>query len=99
MLIGIEIGGTRRQLVVGDERGVIADRRRIAVDAGAGAEGVRAQIVAALPELIAKWRPTAVGVGYGGPIDWRAGRVCCSFQVPGWDDFPLRDWVKKITGL
>ena len=44
-------------------------------------------------------KPSAISVGYGGPVDWSSGRICNSFQIKGWDDFPLRDWLAKVSGL
>ena len=97
--LGIEIGGTKLQLVAGNERGVISDRRRFTVDRRVGGEGIRAQIAGALPELMALHGPAAIGVGFGGPVDWQTGRICCSHQIPGWHDFELGDWLHSRTGL
>jgi glucokinase len=36
-------------------------------------------------------RPTAVGVSFGGPVDYAAGRVRLSHHVEGWQGVPLRD--------
>jgi glucokinase len=97
--VGIEIGGTKLQLVLGDGAGRIRERRRLAVDAAEGGEGIRRQISGALPGLLAAGSVRAVGVGFGGPVDWRTGRVCCSHQVKGWHDFPLGEWLATETGL
>ena len=97
--IGIEIGGTKLQVVAGNAHGQIMDRRRLAVDSAAGGEGIRRQIAEVLPELKATHHPVAVGVGFGGPVDWRTGRICCSHQVEGWHDFPLGDWLARESGL
>lgn len=98
-LIGIEIGGTKLQLVVGTASGQIQLRRRIAVDRAGGGAGIRAQIAAALPELLATQQPAAVGVGFGGPVDWRTGGIECSHQIAGWAGFPLGEWLHGLTGL
>ncbi len=98
-LLGIEIGGTKLQLAAGDSHGVIHHRVRLSVDRAAGAEGIRAQIAAALPELIARGNPSAIGVGYGGPVDWRTGKIACSHHIAGWSDFPLAAWLSECSGL
>ena len=95
---GIEIGGTKLQLVLGDESGVIQQRRRFAVECARGAAGIRRQIQEALPELLAGTRPEAIGVGFGGPVDWRTGRICRSHHIEGWSDFDLWGWLNKLTG-
>lgn len=97
--LAIEIGGTKLQVVAGTGNGDILTRRRFDVDRAAGGEGIRAQVSSALPELIAKWRPLAVGCGYGGPVDWKTGRINRSHHVPGWKEFPLGDWLRERSGL
>ena len=39
-----------------------------------------------------------MGVGFGGPIDWRTGRIECSHQIAGWAEFPLGDWLREDEG-
>jgi glucokinase len=99
MNLGIEIGGTKLQIVVGDASAKIIERRRLIVDRAKGGAGIREQIQATLAELIPALRPDALGVGFGGPVDWRRGRICCSHQIEGWVDFKLGDWLQSISGL
>jgi len=56
-LLGIEIGGTKLQLVAGDETGAILEWQRFTVDPAKGAAGIRAQMESALGTLLAQWRP------------------------------------------
>ena len=98
-LLGIEIGGTKLQVVTGNDRGEIHDRRRYSVDRAAGGEGIRAQLAVALAELQAEHAPVAVGVGFGGPVDWQTGRIECSHQIAGWHEFPLGAWLRELTRL
>jgi glucokinase len=98
-LLGIEIGGTKLQIVTGQADGTLTDRRRFRVDPAQGGGGIRRQIAESLPELLAQWKPAAIGVGFGGPVDARDGRVCRSHQIEGWDDFPLAAWLREQTGL
>lgn len=96
-LLGIEIGGTKLQLVIGNELGIIQERRKIEVAASRGGAGIRQQIEACLPELTAGRKIDAVGVGFGGPVDWQQGRICCSHQLEGWSEFDLGDWLRQHT--
>jgi glucokinase len=96
--IGIEIGGTKLQLVVGAP-GKIQKRRRFTVEKERGATGIREHIERAIPELIQGQRISAVGVGFGGPVDWRTGRICRSHQVEGWSEFDLAGWLRQLTDL
>lgn len=97
--LAIEIGGSKLQLFTGTADGKILDRRRLTVDKAAGGEGIRAQIATECISLIEQWHPQAIGVGYGGPVDWRTGQIVKSYHIAGWNDFPLGDWLKKLTGL
>jgi glucokinase len=92
MNLGIEIGGTKLQLVTGDASGLIIKRFRFSVDAGAGAAGILANIESVLNELTKS--PTAVGVGFGGPVDWQTGRLAASHQIGGWAGFDLGGWLR-----
>ncbi|WP_338875834.1 ROK family protein [Spirosoma sp. SC4-14] len=93
MILGIEIGGTKLQLVTSDETGQIKQRFRYSVDSSLGASGIRTQIEAALAQL--SEQPKAVGVGFGGPVDWQSGRIATSHQIGGWAGFNLADWLHE----
>ncbi|HAB14814.1 MAG TPA: ROK family protein [Verrucomicrobiota bacterium] len=97
--LGVEIGGTKLQVVVGEPDGRIVERCRFAVDRAAGGAGIRALLSEHLQTLVRAHSPSALGVGFGGPVDWRAGRICCSHQISGWHDFELGDWLRAQTGL
>lgn len=97
--LGIEIGGTKLQLVVGDETAAIVDRQRLDVNKAEGGPGIRKQIASALPALLARWKPSAVGVGFGGPVDWKSGRIARSHQIEGWSAFDLGGWLRERTKL
>jgi glucokinase len=97
--IGIEIGGTKQQLVAGDAEGNIIDRCRFSVDAEGGGPVIRERIAEELPALVTAHKPERIGVGFGGPVDITKGTVAVSHQVEGWSGFPLRDWLHDLTGL
>src|SRR5687768_9918552 len=104
MYLGIEIGGTKLQLGLGDGDGTLHALWRGAVVPGEGAEGIRRQIVAAIPDLLANAKRRredlkGVGIGFGGPVDDATRTVIKSHQIEGWDGFPLADWISDITGL
>ena len=97
--IGIEIGGTKQQIVAGDAEGNILDRCRFSVDPEGGGLVIRERISEELPKLIATQKPERIGVGFGGPVDFTKGTVAVSHQVEGWSGFPLRDWLHELSGL
>lgn len=106
LYLGIEIGGTKLQLGLGRGDGEISrfERRRIVPENGA--EGVRAQILDAVAALLGRvdgkseaGSISAVGVGFGGPVDAVEGVVATSHQVSGWDEFPLAEWLCNSLGV
>src|SRR6478752_2014272 len=104
MFVGIEIGGTKLQLGLGRGDGWLLGLWRGTVDVAAGGDGIRRQIVAAVPELLATANVNrdelkGVGVGFGGPVDDATRAVIKSHQIAGWDGFPLADWVSELVGV
>jgi glucokinase len=104
MYLGIEIGGTKLQLGIGADDGKLRGLWRDAVDVAAGPEGIRRQIVSAVPESlasagIARGELRGVGIGFGGPVDDATHTVIKSHQIDDWDDFPLADWIAEFLGL
>jgi len=100
MLLGIEIGGTKLQLGVGPGDGTpLLALERLDVEPKHGAQRIRQQLAEVAKTLIERHGVTAVGVGFGGPVDAAAGRTIISHQVDGWKDFPLADWCRRSLGL
>ena len=104
MFLGIEIGGTKLQLGLGRGDGLLLALWRGTVDAAAGGEGTRRQIVAAISELLAKAGVAreglhGIGVGFGGPTDDATQSVIKSHHIAGWDGFPLASWLTELVGL
>jgi glucokinase len=97
--LALEIGGTKLQICVGTGDGKIVARQRFTVERNAGGKGIRRQIEAVLPALLAEWAPRGIGVGFGGPVRWQAGVIARSHHVEGWNDYPLAEWLTRRTGL
>ena len=104
MYLGIEIGGTKLQLGLGDGLGTIHSLWRGAVTPNDGADGIRKQILDAIPQMLASAQRDraelkGIGVGFGGPVDDHTRTVIKSHQIHGWDGFPLADWITDIAGV
>lgn len=101
--LGLEIGGTKLQLVAGGADGTITRRWRHTIDKAAGADGIRRQIELWLPEALAAGThgpaPAAIGVGFGGPVDVATGAIARSHQIEGWSGFPFATWLRDLTRL
>ena len=100
MYLGIEIGATKLQLAIGAGDGsAFVDFRRADVHLDEGAGGILRQIESIGRELVDRYHPRAVGIGFGGPVDAESGRTITSHQVDGWTDFALVEWCRQSLRL
>lgn len=100
LYIGVEIGGTKQQLIVGDENGRIVDKISERLPLPNSARDILAWIYAKLPLLQKKYTEIkAIGVGFGGPLESSTGKVLISVQVSGWKDFQLKKWFEEQFSL
>ncbi|RCR66842.1 ROK family protein [Larkinella punicea] len=94
MNLGIEIGGTKLQLVAG-EATTLRHHFRFTVDKSRGAAGILAHIDDTLQQLSEPIQ--TIGVGFGGPVDTQTGRIATSHQIEGWAGFGLGEWLRQRT--
>lgn len=100
MYLGIEIGGTKLQLGVGDgESATLVDLVRTNVDPGDRAPDLLSKIAEAARPLLSARDIRGVGVGFGGPVEPSSGVIVKSHHVAGWDGFGLADWCVSEFGL
>lgn len=95
--LGIEIGGTKLQIVLGDANATILERFRFAIDPSKGNEPILNVISQTLRRQKAVFK--SIGVGFGGPIDHESGKVWTSHQVAGWTGFPLAQWLHQHANV
>ncbi len=99
-VLGIEIGGTKLQLGIGQGHGDLVVLERLSVEPSRHAAGILDQIRYAFPILLRNAKLDsaqiqAVGIGFGGPVDSEHGVIEKSYQIAGWDDFPLAAWIRE----
>lgn len=94
----IEIGGTKLQIILGNEKAQIIERFRFLVDPNAGAEAIRQHIEETFKKIKDR-KIAAVGVGFGGPIDRHTGKIWTSYHISGWADFLFKNWLEELTGI
>lgn len=93
--IGLEIGGTKFQAIVADEKLNIFERVFDTVGEVKKASVLQDKIESSIAELMNKHEIESIGVGFGGPIDIFSGEIFTSFQVDGWNHFNLKTWLKN----
>lgn len=101
-VIGVEIGGTKLQAALGRADGRICERRRSAVAREQGAAGILDWSATQVAELMTSKDTNAVsaiGIGFGGPVESATGRALVSHQVAGWDNVLVKHWFEERFGI
>ncbi len=97
--IGIDIGGTKCAVIVGeyenDEIRIIS-RTAFATDT----DEEPADIIEKFCEIISAEKDfSAIGISCGGPLDSRSGVVLCPPNLPKWIDVPIVDVLSSRFGV
>ncbi|HEV2775470.1 MAG TPA: ROK family protein [Solirubrobacteraceae bacterium] len=101
---GIDLGGTKIQAVVVDERHAVLGQARSATPTRGGPADVMAAMAGALREAAAAAgleaaALTHVGVGSPGTVDAASGMVSSAKNLPGWaGTYPLAEELRKALG-
>jgi predicted NBD/HSP70 family sugar kinase len=99
--VGVAVGATSLEVAVTDARLEVCDRRSEAVDVRLGPEVVLARVLELIRELMAgqaSSRPSGIGVGVPGPVNFHSGVPVSPPIMPGWDAYPVRDAVARELG-
>ena len=93
LLIGLDFGGTK--LTAGIARrgeAALLDRLQCPTPTPKAAKHDLNAMLALATQLLRRNQGElrAVGVSFGGPVDFQEGTVLTSHHVPGWERFPLR---------
>jgi len=100
--LGIDIGGTKAALAIGDDTGIFASDVYEHWSKGAWRPAVDALLKRA-EQLIqgsahADTPLESVGISSPGPLDIPAGRIVAAHNIPGWTDVPIAEVVADHFG-
>jgi glucokinase len=103
-LLGVDIGGTKLVVAIGDAHGRPLDETRVEAWGQGSAERDFERLVAEVSALLARAGLRAadvagIGVSAPGPLDPVAGVVIQTPNLPGWRDFPLRARLERALGI
>lgn len=93
--LSVEIGGTKLQAAVGGLDGKIELKSSDTVYPARNAQEILDKIARLVENLMRGGCVRGIGVGYGGPVDRKSGRVVCSHQVAGWEGVELKSWFEN----
>ncbi len=86
--LGIDIGGTKCAVCIGDENADVLGKRR--VPTGDGPDATLALLYRHTQDLLDAHGPVeAIGIVCGGPLDADQGLVLSPPNLPGWDEVPI----------
>jgi glucokinase len=94
MLMGIDIGGTKCAVVVGDAAGRVLKKERFATT---DCKETLENIFAAAERLGAS-EVDAIGISCGGPLDEKRGIILSPPNLPGWDHIEIVSMLKERFG-
>ena len=97
--IGVEIGGTKLQVFLGNSNMEIIKKSLINVGEIKSADIIKEKIEHVIREFLESDNVCGIGVGFGGPIDYETGTIAASHQVKGWSGVNLKQWFENISGL
>lgn len=95
MIVGVDIGGSKVAVGVGDHAGRLHGARRLP---SAEPAATLVAVVDAARGLLGGRTPEAVGIAAPGPLDRPAGRVCDPPNLAGWDDVPVVRELGRALG-
>ena len=105
LILGWDVGGTKSAAVIGTAAGEVLDRRQWDSDAHLGSAKMLADFLVHARDLLARHAGEChggvgrVGVSIGGPLNTLTGVVLSPLHLPGWDNVPLVEILRRELGL
>jgi glucokinase len=94
-MIGVDLGGTNLRAGVVDSSGQILIEKSIRTEAEKGYEYVIGKIRNLIMEVKQHHEVKSIGIGSPGPLDPYKGVILSPPNLPGWDEIPLIDILKR----
>lgn len=89
MKIGVDVGGTKCAVVLGDEHGFVEKRRWETTTC----EETVGRITEEIRSFVGRF--DAIGISCGGPLDAARGVILSPPNLPGWDNVPIKEILEK----
>jgi glucokinase len=97
--IGVDLGGTNLRIAAVDSAGKIVEKITTGTEVARGRDRVIDEMCDAIRGLTEKHRIAGrlqgIGVGVPGIIDLETGMVRASPNLPGWEDYPVREEIER----
>ena len=104
LFAGVDLGGTNIKVGVVDDLGRTVAYKSVATETQRGAENATERMAAAVFAAakdagVDRARIVAAGLGSPGTMDIPAGMLLHPVNLPGWDEFPIRDRLAAHIGV
>jgi glucokinase len=99
--IGVDLGGTNLRAAAITHDGALLEDFQVATEAEAGRDKVTSNIMAGIRQVQTGHdgdKLLGIGIGVPGLIRLEEGVIVASPNLPGWEDFPLRDKLEGELG-
>src|SRR5260370_37755918 len=100
--IGVDLGGTNLRISAVDEQGKLLEKVTTGTQVSRGRDHVITAMCADIQQLAAKFQARGallgIGIGVPGIIDMHTGFLHESPNLPGWQDYPVRDEIERRPG-
>lgn len=99
-IIGIDIGGTKCAVVLGDDKANIYDKISFPTETQKGLKQALDNIFNSIDNILKKNKILikqikSFGISCGGPLDSKKGLILSPPNLPGWDKVALVDMIRK----
>jgi glucokinase len=94
--IGVDIGGTKTAVILGDEQGQIINRYQFPTDTPGGPLPCIEKIINSIHDITKDTPLKSIGISCGGPLNPDTGIIQSPPNLPGWDDIPIVQILKEI---
>ena len=101
LAIGIDLGGTQARVAL-VSGGTVIRRTAERTEVAGGPSAVLKQFERMISDVCSRdevARLSGAGISAPGPVDTESGTVLHIPTLPGWEDFPLRDFLASKLGL
>ncbi len=97
LLAGLDVGGTKLGVCVGDRDGRVLAKDRFDTDLSRSAESLLEEAIERITALARSQGGdvAALGLAVPGPLSYREGRLLEVPNLPRWQFFALRDWLAR----
>jgi glucokinase len=97
--IGVDLGGTNLRIAAVSTQGELLEKVTLGSKAAPTRDEVIDQMCDAIQRLSTKYKETGnllgAGIGIPGIIDIKTGMLRKSANLPGWEDYPVRDEIER----